>query len=189
MKNDKIVKTVIDGSEVEGIITDRSSRYIGIRIEKPYQNISGGCSIPYFMISLGSFDGDDGDYEAKRILEELFSTGKYMDENLGDLKEKLTCVKDRISGLAAQMMGDDRYHEEKRQLKIRFKKGDIENKEYGQKLRALKKELKQFEFASRTCMDPFFEQFPVTVPGRTKEEVLDIIEGKKSLISTLSSPL
>ena len=189
MKNDKIVKTVIDGTEVEGIITDRSSRYIGIRIEKPYQNISGGCSIPYLLISLGSFDGDDGDREAKRILEELFSTGKYLDENLGNLKEKLTCVKDRISGLAAQMMDGDRYHEEKRQLKIRFKKGDIDNKEYGQKLRALKKELAQFEAASRTCMDPFFEQFPVRVPVRTKEEVLDIIEGKKSLISTLSSPL
>jgi len=38
-------------------------------------------------------------------------------------------------------------------------------------------------------MDPFFEQFPVMVPVRTREEVLDIIEGKKSLISTLSSQL
>jgi len=181
MNNDKTVKTVIDGTEVEGIITHRSSRYIGIRIEKPYQNISGGCSIPYFMISLGSFDGDDGDREAKRILEELFSMGKYLDKNLGNLKEKLTCVKDRINSLAAQMMDLDKFHEEKRQLKIRFKKGDIDNKEYGQKLRALKKELAQFEAASRTCMNPFFEQFPVVVPVGTREEVLDIIEGKKSL--------
>jgi len=79
------------------------------------------------------------------------------------------------------MMDLDKFHEEKRQLKIRFKKGDIDNKEYGQKLRALKKELAQFEAASRTCMNPFFEQFPVVVPVGTREEVLDIIEGKKSL--------
>ena len=182
MKNDKIVKTVIDGTEVEGIITHWSSSDIGVRIYKPYQNISGDCHIPCFARSFHSFDGDDGDYEAKRILEDLFRMGKYLDDNLGNLKEKLVCAKDRINALVAQKMDLDKFHEEKRQLKIRFKKGDRDNKQYQTQLHALKKELAQFEAASWTCMKSFFEQFPMVVPVGTREEVLDIIEGKKVLV-------
>jgi hypothetical protein len=52
---------VIDDIEVEGILTHRPSSDIGIRIEKPYQNISGGCHILWFARPFGFFDGDDGD--------------------------------------------------------------------------------------------------------------------------------
>ena len=34
---------------------------------------------------------------------------------------------------------------------------------------------------AKNRMNWFFEQFPMEVPFRTREEVLDIIEGKKSL--------
>ncbi len=181
MNYEKTIGTVIDGTEVEGSIIHRSSSDIRIRIEKPYENILGGCHIPWFARSFHSFDGDDGDAEAKRILEELFNIGKYLDENLGNLKEKLTCVKDKINGLAAKMLYGDKFDEEKRQLKISLKQGDIDDKEYQIKLRALKKEFKQFDLEAQACMNWFFEQFPMEVPFRTREEVLDTIEGKKSL--------
>jgi hypothetical protein len=50
-------------------------------------------------------------------LEELFRTGKYLDENLGNLKQKPICVKDRICGLAVQKLDKDKFNEEKRQKK------------------------------------------------------------------------
>lgn len=181
MKNEPTVKTAINGVEVEGIITHRSASEIGIRIEKPYQNISGGSHIPCFARTFHSFDGEDGDYAAKHILEQLFSIGSYLYQNSDNLKEKLICVKDRIDSLAVQLLDPDRFNEEQRQLKIMLKNGKIDNKEYQNKLHPLRKKLKQFDSAAQASINEFFEQFPMVVPVGTREEVLDIIDGKKSL--------
>jgi hypothetical protein len=62
-----------------------------------------------------------------------------------------------------------------------LKNGDIDDKEYQNKLHPLRKKLKQFDSAAQASMNEFFEQFPMVVPVGTREEVLDIIDGKKSL--------
>lgn len=44
-----------------------------------------------------------------------------------------------------------------------LKKGDIDNKEYQNKLHAVRKELKPFHFESWTCKKSFFVQFSMVL--------------------------
>jgi hypothetical protein len=77
----------------------------------------------------------------------------------------------------------------KKKDKKSLKKCDIDNKEYQDKLNALRKELKQFDLESWACIKSFFEQFPMVVPVGTQEEALDVIQAKKSLTGRSIWPL
>ena len=180
MNNDKPIKILIGNIDVEGKTTHRSNRDMGIKIIRPFQNISTGLHIPYF--SDKSFNGDYGDERAKDLLKKLYIIGDYLDTNIDNLKEKLKPVKNIIAQLSLEMINGDEFYRKRIELRKRLRSGEIDNKEYQKKLTPYRKEKEQLELEISQHVDAFFEEnFPMTVSFGSQKQILEIIEGKKKL--------
>ena len=183
MEDKNIVKIFVDNVEVEGKIINRTQCNIAIKIIKPFQNLSSGSHIPYFGMRPGhTFDGEYGDETAAGILEGLYYFGKYLDDNLEDLKEKVKILNNDIANLSKEQLTEDEFKQKKKELKKRLRNGDIDNLAYQRALAPLRKEAEKLRLDLFLKTDSFFEEnFSMIVPCGTKDEFLDIINGKKNL--------
>jgi len=71
----------VGGVEVLGLITYRSEADITIKINSPYQGLTGGLHIPYFSRPFNSFLSSYGDSTAKHLLQNLYELGHFLKEN------------------------------------------------------------------------------------------------------------
>jgi len=191
MDDKKIVKMLIDDIEVEGIVSHRCSCDFTIKIIKPFQNISRGSHIPCFSRAHMTFDGDYGDKIILETLRCLYTLGKYLTKEMNNLKEKLNYFTDIIAKLSLEMATKDKFKIKRIELRKRLRNSEIDNKEYQKLLTPFRKESEQLEIKIFLQMDSFFEKnFPMIVPIGTREEVIDIIKGKKrvSRINQRSEP-
>ena len=176
------INTSVEDTEVKGVIILRSAGDITVQITKPFSNISMGVHIPYIARAHKSFNGEYGDTTAELLLKDLYDIGRYLDVEMSGIREKLDNAKDRISQLPAQI-NNDKFLEKRRELKKTFQQGEIDSKDYQKSLGLLRKKAEDFNQNVTEIMDTFFDDsFPMCVPCGTREEVLDIIDGKKALI-------
>jgi len=186
MKEDEVVKILIEDIEVEG----RSSRSLGdygVAITKPYCNLFGGCHIPYFARGLYTYEGDYGDASIRETLKELYTLGKFLAREVKNLKEKLKYYNGNITKLSSKMMSEQEFKLKRIDLKKRLRDGEIDNKEYQKAFTPLSKEYEELDSKIHAQRSSFFEEnFPMVVPISTGQQVLDIIEGKESLTNRYS---
>jgi len=183
MNNKKIVKMLIDNTEIEGIVSHCCSCDFTIKIIKPFQNISSGSHIPYFARGHMTFESEYGDKSILQTLQYLYILGKYLDKEMNNLKEKLNYFNDIIAKFSSEMINKDEYKIKRIELRKRLRDGKIKNTEYQKLLTPFRKESEQLELKIWEQMDSFFEEnFSMVVPIDTREEVMDIIKCKKSLI-------
>ena len=73
MNRKYLIKTVVDGIEVEAAVC-RSKFYFTVAITKPFKGKETcGPHIPYFLRSFRSFDGEHGDNCVLELLRRLYS--------------------------------------------------------------------------------------------------------------------
>jgi hypothetical protein len=187
MKEDEVVKILIDDIEVEGIVTHRSSGDYGVIIIKPFCNLSGGCHIPYFARGLYNYEGEYGDASIKATLKELYTMGKFLDREMKNLKEEIKYYNDSVTKLTSEMMGEQEFNIKRIALKKRLKDGEISSKEYQKAFTPLRKEYEELDSKIHEQRRSFVEKnFPMTIPIGTDEHVIDIIEGKISITNSCS---
>jgi hypothetical protein len=181
INNDEIVQLIIDGVDVRGVITHRSAGDIEVEITRPYQNISSGWHIPYFGRQLYSYQTPYGDYTARGMLKGLYVFAAYLDTNMDVLREKLSTIKQTFATLVARVSQEDAIGFRRRQRE--GESGEVfdieDDEEELRKVAARRKHLKEMRYKI-TC-DFFKDNFPWTLPNVNREEVLDILEGKKEL--------
>ena len=186
MKEDEVVKILIDDIEVEGRAS-RSLNQYGVTITKPYCNLSGACYIPGFARGLYTYEGEYGDASIKATLKELYTMGKFLDREMKNLKEKIKYYNDSVTKLSSEMMGEQEFNIKRIALKKRLKNGEINSKEYQKSFTPLRKEYEELDSKIREQRWSFFEEnFPMVVPIGTDEHVLDIIEGRISITNRSS---
>jgi hypothetical protein len=186
MKEDEVVKILIEDIEVEG----RSSRSLGdygVAITKPYCNLFGGCHIPYFARGLYNYEGEYGDASIKATLKELYTMGKFLTKEMKSLKEKIKYYNDIDTKLSSEMIGEQEFNIKRLALKKRLKDGEITSKEYQKAFTPLRKEYEALGSKIHEQRYSFFKKnFPMIVPISNHEHVMDIIEGKISLTNSCS---
>jgi uncharacterized membrane protein len=176
----EVVKLLINGIEVEGIVI-RTLYDFNIKIVKPYKNLSGGLHIPHFAREHMSFKGEYGDKRIRDLLKELYILGKYLEDEMEHLKEKINYIDDNCADSSLEMIDENTFKTKRITLKERLRSGEIDNKEYQKLLTQLRKKYKLWEQKNRELMDSFFEEnFPMVVPVETRKEVINIIKGKKA---------
>ena len=187
MKEDEVVKILIDDIEVEGIVTHRSSGDYGVIIIKPFCNLSGGCHISYFARGLYTYEGAYGDASIRATLKEVYTLGKFLAREMKNLKEEIKYYNDIVTKLSSEMMGEQEFNIKRIALKKRLKDGEINSKEYQKAFTPLRKEYEELGLKIHDQRRSFFkENFPMVVPISTDEHVIDIIEGKISITNSCS---
>ena len=181
----EIVKTTIDGVEVECEILHRSAGDFGIEIIKPFQNITCGLHIPYFSRSRCSFIGESGDMRIVETLHNIYGFGQYIKENMTHLREKVRELDIIIETLSATKITEKEFKEVRIKLRRLLRNGEISNRYYQKVLRWWQVEMNSLWLEIDLYhIDPFFEEnFPEIVPIGTREEILDILRSKAVLIS------
>ena len=69
-----IVKTVLDGVEVEGVVSRHSNYDFTVTMTKPFKGLTGGSHIPCFARRY-DFDGEYGDQRISEVLKGLYDGG------------------------------------------------------------------------------------------------------------------
>lgn len=174
---ENIIKTEIDGVEVEAKVCHRSSRDFQIEITKPYQSIQGGLHIPHFSGGRFSFDGEYGDQRILHELNRLYGLGSYLADNMDVLREKVRDLDKEIARVSAGKITKDEFKEIRRKLRRQLKRGEITNRYHQKVLRWWKNELNSLDMhIFLNLEDPFFENnFPMVVPCGTRKQVLKIL--------------
>jgi hypothetical protein len=129
----KIVKTEIDGTEVECRVCHRSSRDFEIEITRPFQGLQGGLHIPYFSASKQSFDGKHGDERILQELNHLYGLGSFIAENKESLKEKFRVVDQQINDVSRGKITEEEFRTIRLKLRSLLKRGEITS-QYQQKV-------------------------------------------------------
>lgn len=180
MNNKSNIEIKIEDTTVKGIITHRSSCGFLVKIIEPYQNISCGSHIPYFAREHITFDGEYGDERIIETLGFLYSIGKYLDKEMDNLKTKFVQMNDKIQELTAIMITDEKFKIKREELRKRLKAKEMNNIEYQKKLTPIRKDRETLELKIWELQDKYFEDnYPMTIPVGTREELLDIINGNK----------
>ena len=184
MTDKDVIKMVVDNTEVEGVITLRNTNCFEVTITKPYVNISRGSCIPAIARQHYNFDGKYGDGRLLETLEDIFTLAKFIDLNYETLKEKIQILNADIKKLKSEMIDYKQFKVKRIELRKRLKKKEIDNKEYQKLLHPFKKESDQLSLEITLLIDTFIDSnFSMIVPMSTRQEVLDIINGKQSLRS------
>lgn len=182
MKKNSKIQIIINDITVESIVLNRTESDIALVITKPYKNISGGSHIPYFARAGLSFNGEYGDNRLKQILAKVYELGKFIADRFDDLKNKYEFHFINSGVLSKNESDIKNYKKKKTELKKQFRSGKIDNLEYQKLLNPIQKEKKIWEFdISNTSKDFFEKYFPMTVPYGTRDEVINILSGKKEL--------
>ena len=80
---------MVDGIEVMGRISHRSSGDLTIVIEKPYRLFRNGRHLPCIARGQRSYLGPWGDKRAVELLEEVYQFCRFVDENEEELRSGL----------------------------------------------------------------------------------------------------
>lgn len=99
MKEDKHIRKVINGTEVEGIILQCSDSEIEVKITKPFSDVSKGLHIPCSARENKTYLSANGYYTADRLLTELYVICQYINDNKKMLNERLGLVKQNEANL------------------------------------------------------------------------------------------
>lgn len=178
----EVVEICIDGVQVEGRVTHRTSADFRVEIVKPYCNLSGGSHIPYFARSRKSFAGEYGDEKIKEELQELYTLGNHLEKEIDSLRLKATTLDAALERVASEMMTDEEIRRKTAESRKQLRKGEIGNKEHQAAVTALREEQEKPESEISMLKDSFFsENFPMVVPGDTQEKILAILRGDSHL--------
>lgn len=179
---DKDIKITVDGVEVEGRIVNRSEADIDITIIKPYINIFNGLHIPCFGRPYCSYTGEYGDKTAEILLKRTFIFARFLDENKQELKHECQKLQKEIDEISIKKVVDDDLREERKVSRKKLRQGQISLSDHQKRLSALRKEISQYSFIVWNKTDKFFENnFPDIIPVGTRDNIIEILEGKKDL--------
>jgi len=130
-----------------------------------------------------SFNGQYGDRVAELLLNETYDIAHYLDKEMTSIRGKLDNAKDNINDFPVQYTNDE-FIEKRRELKQLLKLRTLDSKGYQKELTQLRKKVEEFDQKVTVIMDAFFENnFPMCISHGTRDQVLGIIEGKKSLVA------
>lgn len=174
------IRVSIGGVEVSGVVR-RYPYDFTVTIKEPYRNLTSGLHIPYFARGHLSFDGEYGNTRILQILEELYALGKYLEKE----KDRLQAIIRGYEGVGdgSPLEAAVGIEGQKKELKKRLRKGEITSREYQEYLSPLHQGVEKCEQKAWAKLDSFFEDhFPMLVPAGTRENVVAILKGKKSLV-------
>jgi hypothetical protein len=178
----KIIQTTINGVEVDGHF-EASFYNIKTIISKPFKNICDHCHIPYFAQGHFTYHSEHGELRAQYSLKNIYRVGEYLLRKEEILERKYQEFEQRKSEISEGRIGEDEFKLKRRVLRKRLKSGDISNRAYQRRIRSMRREVEAFEKRIWKLEDSFFEAyFPMPVFGSMRESVLDILDGKKSLV-------
>ncbi len=136
----------IDGVTVTGTISDLSPKSFMVTIDSPYSGISDYppivadvVMISYELYSNGKGLTAIGELAAKMVLHDLYTACRSVDEHIGDLSRlynEYREMKEAVDNGSYEIEA----REKRRALRKRFRKGEIEKKEYDAALRAVSQE-------------------------------------------------
>lgn len=181
-KNTDVVEIEVDGIVVKGKFTHRCSCDFTIAIIEPYQNLSSGSHIPNIARGSMSFDGERGDLRSRETLKFLYSLGKYLEDEMSNLKVKIKSLEEEIDKFSSEMIDDAEFKRRRIELRKKMKANEITDIEFQKLLTPLKREKIKLESKIRMAIGSFCKNnFPMIVPYGVENEVIDIIRGNKEL--------
>jgi hypothetical protein len=184
--DNKIIKTIIDGIEVEGEVLHRDSGDFTVVITKPFQNIKGGLHIPYFSRPYHSFDGAYGDNSLLDALSGIYEIGTYLFENINSLKGKVCELDRKIERLSENKITETEYKNIRIKLRRVLKDGEISHKYYQKILKWWRAERESLRVKIWLQTDIFFQDnFPMIVPVSNRDGILKIIRSETGLMNEL----
>ena len=178
----KTVQTTINGVDVEGLVSC-SFYNIKTTITKPFKNISQSWHIPYFAQGRMSYHGKYGDLRAQDSLKDIYGVAEYLLRKEEMLKKKYKELEKRKSEISEGRMSESEFKLKRHSMRQQLKCGDISGPVYQQRLGSMRREAEALEVRIWKLEDTFFEAyFPMSVSGSTRESVIDILDGEKSLV-------
>jgi len=97
------------------------------------------------------------------------------------IRKKLDHAKNSVRNIPNKFEKEE-FNIKRKELKQLLKQKELDNREYQKQLTSLRKKHQECNDKVDEIMDDFFEKsFPMIIPLGIREEVMDIIEGKKSL--------
>lgn len=176
------IQSTINCVEVEGLVS--CSLYnIKTTITKPFKNISQSWHIPYFAQGRMSYHGKHGDGRAQDSLKDIYGVAEYLLRKEEMLKKKYKELEKRTSEISEGRMSESVYKLKRHGMRQQLKCGDISGPVYQQRLGSMRLEVEALETRIWKLEDCFFEAyFPMSVFGSMRASVIDIFDGKKSLV-------
>ena len=178
----KTTQITINNVEVDGLV-NCSLYNIETTITKPFKNISQSWHIPYFAKGRMSYHGKHGDWRAQDSLKDIYGVAEYLLRKEEMLKKKYKELEKRKSEISEGRMTDSEFKSKRCSMRQQLKCGDIPGPVYQQRLGSMRHEAEALEMRVCKLEDKFFEAyFPMSVFGSMRESVIDILDGKKSLV-------
>lgn len=151
----------VDGVRVEGEITSRWARDIEVRLVSPIGHLSSSCSVPWFAARFADYSGPQGDSVARQLLEELYRKALLFDCYRETLRLLLRELYEKLANLDRDDTDSpDAIREERRLLRRRFRAGELDERTYQRKGRALKARARAHDERRSGIEDEFMNNPP-----------------------------
>lgn len=144
---------VVDGVEVVGAIVRRTNRYLAVKLIKPYGRLSTCLAIPLFALPFTSFDGEHGDDDARMLLEGLYRKAVLFDRHAEELRALWGRMKTKLIALQEALANaQDGIAASRRDLRNRFRRGELRQAEYQRCVRELRQRERSFDEQRRLIL-------------------------------------
>lgn len=161
-----ILEITVDGVVVQGRITHRDKRHIGVEIISPYCGLSENSdSIPLLGLQVYSFLGKTGDRKAASMLCALYRFCQYAEGHMDSLLAALAHFK--CKKIYARCFSQEALSTQERKtaalkelqaLRKALKEGAVDNLEYQRRITPLTKEMKLLAEEPETDLDEIFDE-------------------------------
>ncbi len=139
---------MVDETQVDGVITNLSSRLLDVEITKPYSRFSSCLSIPLFAAPYSSFLRDDyGLCSAELLLRKLYADLKVLHENLPRTQHLFAAFKQAATDCEAAGMTESDFAELKKASRQLIRAGQRTPAEHQQLLTDTRPVVRQTEAA------------------------------------------
>lgn len=169
------IKITVENQEVEGEITRRTRRAIVVKISKPFSNLMAGRYLPAIVPDRCSFEGREADLVCESLLTELYKLGRYLETELSRLRKKFCHVQENLLRLSEQK-AQNKFSEQKRALKAKFKQGQFTQTEYQKQFGNVRKLIHEYDQQKVKILEDFLKEgFPMHVPFESREQIFTIL--------------
>lgn len=135
----------VDGIAVVGEITARTLRSISVRLLEPFGRLTSTSTVPLMAAHRVSYLTDLGDTTARRLLVEMYERAVLFDRHASELGRLWRSTQSLLLLLEAEHPdAPARIAEERRQIRARFRAGEINARENQKLLLPLKQRVREF---------------------------------------------